>query len=67
MSRTTDFIRLVNRMRKVQKLYFKTRTQSALEDSKKLEREVDDMLEEFGFEVKRVEQLRLDATGQKEN
>jgi len=36
-----EFMQLVARMRAVQKEYFRTRTQSALNESKRLEKEVD--------------------------
>lgn len=36
-----DFYELVKRMRKAQKDYFRTRESAPLEDSKRLEREVD--------------------------
>lgn len=43
----TEFITLVARMREQQKLYFKTRSQAALVQSRQLEKEVDE-------EIKRI-------------
>ncbi|WP_036932253.1 hypothetical protein [Prevotella sp. HUN102] len=48
-----QFFRLVERMRKAQKEYFKYRTSNILNDSKRLEKEVDD-------EISRVNNLLLD-------
>lgn len=45
-----QFFNLVSEMRNKQKEYFKTRTQSALKESKALEKRVDD-------EIARVEQV----------
>ena len=45
-----EFYKLVVRMRKAQKNYFATRTKTALDESKALEREVD-------AEIKRVEDV----------
>lgn len=42
-----QFIDLVCRMRSAQKQYFRTRTFADLEESKKLEREVDKALQEY--------------------
>lgn len=44
---TKDFIDIVCRMRSAQKQYFRTRTYNDLEESKKLEREVDQALRDF--------------------
>lgn len=41
------FIDLVQKMRDAQREYFKTRTSWALAEAKKLERQVDSMLEHF--------------------
>lgn len=41
----SEFITLVSRMREAQKLYFKTRTQTALQESRQLEKEVDQEIE----------------------
>lgn len=57
------FIVLVKRMWQAQKLYFKTRTQSALKSAKELEDSVDRVLEEVGFQGMKIQQLRLDAGG----
>lgn len=43
----SEFVKLVKEMREAQKLYFRTRTGSALELSKRLEKEVDAKIEEF--------------------
>lgn len=43
----TDFVLLVKEMRKAQKKYFKDRTQSALKESKALEKKVDDVASEI--------------------
>lgn len=48
-----QFFRLVERMRKAQKEYFKYRTSTVLNESKRLEKEVDD-------EISRVNNLLLD-------
>lgn len=48
-----QFFRLVERMRKAQKEYFKYRTSNVLNESKRLEKEVDD-------EISRVNNLLLD-------
>jgi hypothetical protein len=40
--KTLDFARLVSEMRHGQKEYFRTRSTSALEDSKRLEKKVDE-------------------------
>lgn len=48
-----QFFRLVERMRKAQKEYFKYRTSTFLNESKRLEKEVDD-------EISRVNNLLLD-------
>jgi phosphate uptake regulator len=40
-----ELARLVAEMRRVQKAYFRTRTRGALEDSKRLERDVDRAVE----------------------
>lgn len=54
-----EFFELVKSMRKAQKDYFATRTNSALNKSKQLEREVD-------AEIKRVETIiKGDAVQQK--
>lgn len=45
-----QFFRLVSRMRSAQKSYFKTKSQMALNESKRLEQEVD-------REIARVEEL----------
>lgn len=58
MSKLQDFVRLVNKMRKAQKMAAKTKTRSALEQVKRLEESVDRELEEFGYEVKKVEQYK---------
>lgn len=42
---STSFVQLVAAMRRAQKTYFKERTQSALRESKQLEKEVDTVLE----------------------
>lgn len=47
-------------MRRTQKLYFETRTRSALADAKRCEDAVDRALEEFGFEQNRIEQLKIE-------
>lgn len=44
---TKNFIDLVCRMRSAQKQYFRTRTFADLDESKKLEREVDNALRNF--------------------
>lgn len=44
---TQQFIDLVCRMRTAQKAYFRTRSYGDLEESKKLEQEVDKALREF--------------------
>lgn len=46
----TEFVRLVFRMRKQQKEYFKTRQQSDLKASKALEKEVDDRIKKISAE-----------------
>lgn len=48
-----QFFRLVERMRKAQKEYFKYRTSNILNESKRLEKEIDD-------EISRVNNLLLD-------
>lgn len=48
-----QFFRLVERMRKAQKEYFKYRTSTVLNESKRLEKDVDD-------EISRVNNLLLD-------
>lgn len=42
-----QFIDLVSKMRSAQKKYFRTRSYGDLEESKKLEREVDQTLRDF--------------------
>lgn len=42
---SSSFLQLVFAMREAQRTYFKERTQSALKESKRLEREVDAVLE----------------------
>lgn len=42
-----DFVDLVAQMREKQKFYFKTRDRQVMLDSKRLESEVDKMLEKF--------------------
>lgn len=44
---TQQFIDLVCRMRSAQKQYFRTRSYADLDESKKLEREVDQALRDF--------------------
>ena len=63
MKNYPKFIVLVKRMRQAQKLYFKTRTQSALKSAKELEDSVDRFLEEVGFQGSKIEQLKLEAKG----
>ena len=43
-----QFLDLVERMRAVQKEYFKTRDKNVLQESKRLEKEVDEALEKMG-------------------
>lgn len=47
MSDTDDFIQLVWRMREQQRAYFRTRSSSTLDDCKRLEKEVDERIEEL--------------------
>ena len=54
-----EFFYLVSDMRKAQKEYFSTRSNSALDKSKKLEREVD-------AEIRRVETITKGGAVQKE-
>lgn len=53
------FLRMVWKLRKAQKDYFKYKSQSALNTSKSLEREVDKWLEQVGFEAAKIKQLGL--------
>ena len=48
-----EFFKLVIEMRNAQKSYFRTRDKSDLQNSKQLEKQVDD-------EIRRVERLRTD-------
>jgi hypothetical protein len=67
MNKTLEFVRLVAKMRKMQKLYFKNKTRSTLDEAKRLEDSVDRMLEEFGFEKMKAQQMTLEDIGQKVN
>jgi hypothetical protein len=54
-----DFLVLVKKMRDAQKRYFKLQTQQNLEVAKKLERQVDIMLEDIQVERVKAAQLKL--------
>ena len=51
------FLRLVWKMRKAQKDYFKYKSQSALTTSKSLEMQVDKWLEQASFEAAKIKQM----------
>jgi chromatin segregation and condensation protein Rec8/ScpA/Scc1 (kleisin family) len=63
----SDFVKLVNKMRRAQKMYFKTKTRSSLEEAKRLEDSVDRMLADFGFQEVKAKQLELFGNGSKPN
>lgn len=54
-----QFFNLVSEMRNKQKEYFRTRTQSALKESKALEKRVDDEIERVGQVLKEKKEPRL--------
>jgi len=64
MKALQDFVKKVARMRKAQKDAKKFNMRSQIDAAEKLEREVDKMLEEFGFQNAKAQQLRLDAQDQ---
>lgn len=45
--KTLQFVELVSKMRQAQKNYFRTRGKNYLDESKQLERRVDEMAKEF--------------------
>jgi len=61
MNNIQNFIRLVYRLRKAQKLYAKTGTQSAQMSVNDLEESVDRQLGTMGLEGSQIKQMRLDA------
>lgn len=65
MNKQQDFIRVVARMRRAQKAAVKFKMKSQLEAAATAEAVVDKMLEEMGFEQKKVNQLMLDAAASK--
>ena len=56
-----EFMRLVWKMRKHQKLYFDTHLASELKMSKDLEKKVDDWLIRCGFEAQQIEQMSFNS------
>lgn len=62
MNDPSSFADLVRAMRAAQKRYFKTRTQSDLQRSINLERQVDTQLEKIPPKPKAAEQLPLESS-----
>ena len=56
-----EFMRLVWRMRKHQKLYFEMHLASELKMSKDLEKKVDDWLIRCGFEAEKIKQMAFNS------
>lgn len=67
MNTIQDFVKLVAKMRRAQKLYFKTKTRSSLEEARRLEDSVDRYLADVGFQTLRARQLELGDNGNKPN
>jgi len=59
MSDSTSFVELVRSMRAAQRKYFKTRTQTDLQRSMNLERQVDTQLEKLPKPEPKPEQMSL--------
>lgn len=67
MTDINDFPRLVWRLRKAQKNAKRFPSRQNDEVVLRLEREVDQYLEQFAVEKKKVQQMTFDVTGQKVN
>lgn len=65
MSNLQDFVRLVARMRRMQKATAVTASRGALAETERLEQSVDRMLEQMGFGKMKAQQLRLMEEPQK--
>ena len=54
-----QFLRMVWKMRKAQKEYFKWKSQSALNTAKSLETKIDKWIEQCGFEARKIDSPRV--------
>jgi hypothetical protein len=60
-----EFLRMVYRMRRAQKDFFKTKSRERQAEAMKLEREVDEWLESTSLQSAKVKQMGFDLEGQK--